>query len=176
VAAPGLSPFGMTPFGMPPSSLLPAGLSQPGAAPLAAALRAFELCLLRESGLLPELDRVTLTQLPLDTARDAARPRYALRPEAGLVDLWHAADIDEHASDDAVDDEGLSAWQCHALEAALQAGDLPGLQALCLHRPAALKRQLRRSLHYHFGDRALRTRQVMVEVQRLLGGLRPAAR
>ncbi|NLZ41405.1 MAG: DNA repair protein RecO, partial [Comamonadaceae bacterium] len=45
-----------------------------------AALRAFELVFLRELGVLPELDAVTLSAEPL-----RAEGRYALRPEAGLA-------------------------------------------------------------------------------------------
>ncbi|HET7525647.1 MAG TPA: DNA repair protein RecO, partial [Burkholderiaceae bacterium] len=46
-----------------------------------AALRAFELLLLLETGVLPELGRTTLTQKPLSPGL-----RYALHPEQGLVD------------------------------------------------------------------------------------------
>src|SRR5437773_440033 len=45
-----------------------------------AALRAFELMLLREIGLLPQLDVVTLTQQPVQP-----RGVYDLHPEAGVV-------------------------------------------------------------------------------------------
>ena len=55
------------------------GLSAAGGEPSPAALRAFELRLLRETGVLPDLSAVTLTQQPV-------RPdgRYALAPEAGV--------------------------------------------------------------------------------------------
>ena len=49
------------------------------------ALRAFELLLLREIGLLPSLDAQTATLASLETDQ-----RYALRPEGGLVE-WHDA-------------------------------------------------------------------------------------
>jgi DNA repair protein RecO (recombination protein O) len=49
------------------------------AATQAAALRAFELMLLREVGLLPSLDVQTLTLEPL-----AGKTRYSLVPEGGL--------------------------------------------------------------------------------------------
>jgi len=52
-----------------------------------AALRAFELILLREIGLLPELNCVTQTLQPVRA--DAA---YALRPEAGIVPAAHGND------------------------------------------------------------------------------------
>jgi DNA repair protein RecO (recombination protein O) len=132
------------------------------AARLAAALRAFELCLLRTTGLLPEFDRVTLTQARLDADDRAAS--YQLRAEAGLVDARHLRE------DAGPDTSGLSAAQCLAIEAALQADDILALQAACLHGAAELKQQLRRTLHYHFGERALRTRQVMQGIHQLLGG------
>jgi DNA repair protein RecO (recombination protein O) len=134
---------------------------------LGAALRAFELLLLRTTGLLPEFDRVTLTQAELDHHDPEAR--YQLRGEAGLVDARHLRHDAEygHLQDDA--GGGLIAPLCLAIEAALQAGDIVALQTACLGAPGELKQQLRRTLHYHFGDRALRTRQVMQGIQQLLG-------
>jgi DNA repair protein RecO (recombination protein O) len=132
------------------------------AARLAAALRAFELCLLRTTGLLPEFDRVTLTQTRLDA--DDAATCYQLRAEAGLVDARHLRE------DAGPDTSGLSAAQCLAIEAALQRDDILALQTACLAAPGELKQQLRRTLHYHFGERALRTRQVMQGIHQLLGG------
>ncbi|MEY3474012.1 MAG: hypothetical protein RL087_470, partial [Pseudomonadota bacterium] len=58
-----------------------------------AALRAFELWLLRETGVLPELTRVTLTLQPL---REGPGPGYQLRPEAGVSPA--AADDDAQLS------------------------------------------------------------------------------
>jgi DNA repair protein RecO (recombination protein O) len=116
-----------------------------------AALRAFELVLLRELGLLPELTAVTLTAADLQPNR-----LYALRPESGVVAL---ADPDE---------PGSSGTELVALQAALQHGSLPALQARCLPILQALRPQLRALLHYHLGSPQLRTRQVMLDVQRLL--------
>jgi DNA repair protein RecO (recombination protein O) len=134
---------------------------------LGAALRAFELTLLRTTGLLPEFDRVTLTQAALDHHDPEAR--YQLRGEAGLVDARHLRHDAEfgHLQDDG--GGGLLAPLCLAIEAALQAGDIVALQTACLGAPGELKQQLRRTLHYHFGDRALRTRQVMQGIQQLIG-------
>jgi DNA repair protein RecO (recombination protein O) len=133
---------------------------------LAGALRAFELLLLRTTGLLPEFDRVTLTQAALDLHDPAAR--YQLRAEAGLVDSRHLRP--EPGLSDAIDaGTGLVASLCLAIEAALQAGDIVALQTACQGAPGEIKQQLRRTLHYHFGDRALRTRQVMQGIQHLLG-------
>ena len=115
----------------------------------AAALRAFELVLLRETGVLPELSTVTLTAQPV-----AAAGRYALHAEAGVI----AA---------AVQGPALSGTLLGRLESALDQRDLPTLRAACREAAAALRGSLRDSLDYHLGHVALRTRQVMVEVRRL---------
>jgi DNA repair protein RecO (recombination protein O) len=116
-----------------------------------AALRAFELALLRETGVLPDLERITLTQLPL--ARDA---HYQLVPESGVV-----ATREEQGS--------LRGAQLHALEAALDDGAAAAaLQQACAECLPALRSALRALLQYHLGTPALRTRQVMHRVQRLI--------
>jgi DNA repair protein RecO (recombination protein O) len=117
---------------------------EPGAA---AALRAFELLLLHETGVLPELDRVTATLAPLEPSG-----RYGVAGEAGLVT----------GGPDAA--EGR-VWT--ALQQRLAGGDLAGLQSACRAAPSALRAQLRGLLQYHLGSTLLRTRQVMLEVQRL---------
>ncbi len=116
----------------------------------AAALRAFELVLLRELGWLPELNAVTLTAE--DLLPDA---HYTLQAEAGIVPAGKGP-------------RG-SAWV--ALEAALVHGNTQGstaaLRALCAPEAAALRVPLRTLLHYHLGPAPLRTRQVWQGVQRL---------
>jgi len=116
-----------------------------------AVLRAFELMLLHDTGVLPELDRATLTQEPL-------RPGvgYALRAESGLV----AAEGDP--------DPTLTAAQCLALQAAIDARDATALRRAAAEALPALKLQLRAMLHYHLGSPQLRTRDAMREVRRLL--------
>lgn len=126
-------------------------LAAAGAGGEDAPLRAFELLLLRETGVLPELSRATLTQEPVQAARG-----YLLRPEAGLV----AAAGDEPA---------LSGAQCLALQAALDTGDEPALRAACRAAQAVLRGPLRALLHYHLGSPQLRTRALMLDVRRLLG-------
>jgi DNA repair protein RecO (recombination protein O) len=119
------------------------------------ALRAFELLLLRETGVLPELHRVTLTQASVQAQR-----RYALRPEQGLADA-------------ASGDTALSGACCLALSQALQSGPadagdaFAALQDVCKTELQPLKAQLRAQLHYHLGGATLRTRQMMVDAQRL---------
>ncbi len=115
------------------------------------ALRAFELRLLRDIGLLPMLDTetTTLRELQADT-------RYVLVAEAGL----------RQAQDD--DRAGLSGAQWRKLQQAL------GEQALfsdtvraCIPGMNQLKIQLRALLHYHCGVKALKTRQMMMDLQDL---------
>ncbi len=113
------------------------------------ALRAFELRLLRDIGLLPMLDAETATLAPLD-----AQNRYVLVAEAGL----RQAVGDERSS--------LPGAQWQALQQAL------GDQALfsdtvraCIPGLNELKAQLRALLHYHCGVRVLKTRQMMMDLQ-----------
>jgi DNA repair protein RecO (recombination protein O) len=112
------------------------------------ALRAFELLLLKETGVLPELATVTLTQQPV-----RAGATYALRHEAGVVDAQR---------DDAVLDG--AAWI--GMQAALQHGSPDALREACAGEPA-LKPMLRALLHYHLGGSSLRTRDVMLGLQDL---------
>lgn len=120
------------------------------------ALRAFELLLLREGGVLPEFERTTLTQTPVQAAR-----RYALRGEQGLAEA-------------VAGEPALGGAACLALAGALAAWPAGGeaaraaLQAVCADELGALKPQLRAQLHYHLGGALLRTRQVMIDSQRLL--------
>jgi DNA repair protein RecO (recombination protein O) len=113
----------------------------------APALRAFELQLLRELGVLPDLNLQTLTLQPLQSLA-----RYTLRPEPGLV----------------ADDEGLSGETWVGLQAALEHGHPAALRAACALVSAALRAPLRGLLHYHLGHARLRTRQVMLDVQKLI--------
>lgn len=135
------------------------------AAALSPALRAFELLLLREVGVLPALDAQTLTLAPL-----VAGEGYALVPEAGLRRL-DARDEGADAAERA-DARGLSAADWLALQDALD-DDAPLMATLrvCASLDtaagSALKAQLRALLHYHCGVDALRTRQMMVELQSL---------
>jgi DNA repair protein RecO (recombination protein O) len=123
-----------------------AGEESPGTT---AALRAFELWLLRETGVLPELDVVTPTQQPV-----RSEVRYALHAESG---------VSERAGEG-----GLPGDRLRDLEAALGAQDLDALQAACRPVLPALRAQLRALLQYHLGSATLRTRDVMRDVQRLM--------
>lgn len=112
------------------------------------ALRAFELVLLRELGWLADLRVQTSTQQALEPQR-----LYALQAEAGLS-----------ACDDGT---ALTGTVWPALQDALDRGDIAALQRECAGHLAPLRRGLRRLLHYHLGSPPLRTRQVMIDMQKL---------
>jgi DNA repair protein RecO (recombination protein O) len=115
------------------------------------ALRAFELLLLREVGLLASLDLQTATLSALQPDQ-----RYTLRAEGGLLE---AEEADARAS--------LTGAQWQQLQAAL---DEPAPFDATMRVAAALgelKPQLRALLHYHCGVATLRTRQLMMDLQSL---------
>jgi DNA repair protein RecO (recombination protein O) len=116
------------------------------------ALRAFELLVLREIGLLPTLDMQTLTLGALEP-----EGRYSLLPEAGLV---ASREQDGRAT--------LSGAQWQALQRALD-DSAPFSATVRQAAPvvAELKPQLRTLLHYHCGVSTLRTRQLMIDLQAL---------
>lgn len=120
----------------------------------AAALRAFELLLLRETGHLPTLNAQTLTFAPL-----VPEERYSLVPEGGLR-IAH--------------EEDSNAWLPGVSWLALAAGldnqsPFTALLSHCSHLPGeqrvSLRHQLRALLHYHCGGGTLRTRQMMIDLQ-----------
>jgi DNA repair protein RecO (recombination protein O) len=119
-------------------------LLQPG-------LRAFELLLLREIGLLPTLDLQTATLAPL-----APQERYTLRAEGGLVESESA---DARGS--------LAGAQWLALQQALDDPAPFRATLRCVLEMGELKPQLRALLHYHCGVSTLRTRQLMIDLQSL---------
>jgi DNA repair protein RecO (recombination protein O) len=118
---------------------------------LQTALRTYELLLLREIGLLPQLDVQTMTLGPL-----VANERYCLVPEGGLRQA-HSGDR-----------TSLTGAQWGSLQAAL-ADDAPFTTTLraCAGVMSGLKPQLRVLLHYHCGVKTLRTRQMMIDIQAL---------
>jgi DNA repair protein RecO (recombination protein O) len=112
-------------------------------------LRAFELLLLRDVGLLPDLAHEGSTLADLDS-----QGLYVLAPEHGL----RAAYPD--------DQQPLSGEQCLNLQTALDdpAPFMATLRA-CAPSLQALRPQLRNLLHYHSGVRVFKTRQLMLDVQ-----------
>ena len=124
---------------------------------LEAVLRAFELLLLREIGLLPALDAETATLSAL-----APQARYTLVAEGGL----RAAMADDRAA--------LTGAQWLALQQALRDGGAASYGAVLravagsgFAAAAELKAQLRALLQYHCGSPLLRTRQLMMDLQSL---------
>ena len=112
-----------------------------------ASLRAFELVLLRETGVLPDLSVVTQTQQPLQEGA-----RYTLGADAGIA-----------AARDA--EPALDAARWLQLQAALEHGAMEAVAQACRAALPELRLLLRNCLHYHLGSSPLRTRQVMLELQ-----------
>jgi DNA repair protein RecO (recombination protein O) len=112
-----------------------------------AALRAFEVTLLQQLGVLPDLSLVTLTL-------DAVDPdgRYVLRPEAGVTAAR-------------ADDAAVSGAMLVGMQAALLHGSVSALAQACAGALPEWRSLLRGLLHYHLGSSVLRTRQVMLGLQ-----------
>lgn len=127
-----------------------ATLARLGGGDEAAALRAFELVLLAETGHLPDLSRVTAT-----TEGVAAGRHYLLRPEAGLV----TAGPDTPG--------GLDGAVWGTLQALVASRDLDALRAACVGCESALRRQLRQCLAYHLAGTTLHTRELVRDLQTL---------
>jgi len=118
---------------------------------LESALRAFELLLLREVGLLPLLDAQTMTLLALHPEES-----YSLVPEGGLRQAGEG------------DRASLTGAQWATLQQVLGARvAFTTVLRACAEVASALKPQLRNLLNYHCGVSALRTRQGMIDLQNL---------
>jgi DNA repair protein RecO (recombination protein O) len=118
---------------------------------LQAALRTYELLLLRETGFLPQLTLETLTLHALEE-----NARYVLVPEGGL----RQAHTDDRVS--------LSGAQWTQLQASLEdSAPFTATLRACAEMMSELKPQLRALLHYHCGVKTLRTRQMMIDIQSL---------
>ena len=118
---------------------------------LESALRAFELLLLREIGLLPLLDAQTMTLLALHP-----HEHYSLVPEGGLRQA--------HENDRA----SLNGAQWGALQQVLgERVPFTATLRVCAEVAGGLKPQLRTLLNYHCGVANLQTRQVMLDLQSL---------
>jgi DNA repair protein RecO (recombination protein O) len=119
----------------------------------AAALRGFELLLLRELGWMPDLSRQSLTLMALDEQQI-----YSWIPEVGLREV------------DGADISGLSGAIWLLIRQALErdnpiASTVRVCAELAAHQRQSLQTQLRAVLHYHCGVTKLRTRQFMLDVQ-----------
>ncbi len=127
------------------------------AAQLDASLRAFELVLLREIGLLPTLDTDSFSMGALED--DVL---YSLIPEVGLRETTGSS----------FEEAAMSAAAWRSLQTALdqRAAIFPAreaVQRMAASDKAALKQLLRSLLNYHAGSRGFRTRQLMMDAQAL---------
>jgi DNA repair protein RecO (recombination protein O) len=127
------------------------------AAQLDASLRAFELVLLREIGLLPDLSSSSFSGAALE-----GDVLYSLVPEVGL----------REAQGDQSQETALSAVAWCSLQTALdeRAAIFPvraAVQRMSGADKSALKPMLRSLLNYHAGSRGFRTRQLMMDAQAL---------
>jgi DNA repair protein RecO (recombination protein O) len=135
-------------------------LAQGGESAVTPALRAFELILLRELGVLPSLRQQTLSLQAM--APDAL---YDLVPEAGLRAFTvHQASEDRR--------HRLSGQQWHSLQDALDSPQAFVELVRLLARwesedRSALQQQLRVLIHHHCGLEVLKTRQLMMDLQSL---------
>jgi DNA repair protein RecO (recombination protein O) len=131
------------------------------AAQLDASLRAFELVLLREIGLLPSLDADSFSMGALED--DVL---YSLVPEVGLREAQGESQGEMSL------EAAMSANAWRSLQTALdqRAAIFPAreaVQAMSAHDKSALKQMLRSLLNYHAGSRGFRTRQLMMDAQAL---------
>ena len=141
---------------------------------LQAALRAFELILLRQLGHLPDLSAQTVTGQSV-----LAGQNYEVHPELGVVAArW----VGEPGAGPVVLDGALLAHMEAALSRPAPQPDaltmlsdaiptqvlptaVPSLMAACMPALSELKAVLRSLIHYHLGSQTLRTRQLMMELQ-----------
>lgn len=124
-------------------------LAERGSETQSLVVRVFELLLLRDAGLLPDLSHDSASLAPLELGQP-----YVLMPESGLR---AAHDDDAH---------GLSGEQWLALQEALdQRSSFVPLLRACAPVAPVLRIPLRNLLHYHGGVRQFRTRQLMLDVR-----------
>ncbi len=121
---------------------------------LQAALRAFELTLLRQLGHLPQMSAQTVGAQPVMPGR-----AYELHPDLGVREaLWTG---EPGAGPVVLDGQVLMGIE-HALSLSQS---MPTLMAACMPALSELKALLRTLIHYHLGSQTLRTRQLMMELQ-----------
>lgn len=121
---------------------------------LQAALRAFELTLLRQLGHLPQLSVQTVDNRPV-----VAGQPYELHPDLGVREVMWLGD--PGAGPVVLDGQVLLSIE-HALSLT---GSIPTLMAACMPALSELKALLRTLIQYHLGSQTLRTRQLMMELQ-----------
>jgi DNA repair protein RecO (recombination protein O) len=138
-------------------------LAQGGEGAVTPALRAFELLLLREIGLLPSLNLQTLSLQNL-----APMTHYDLVPEAGL----RRALTGEVSGEEEVRRPRLTGERWLSVQQAIDGdhafADLVRLLAQWTAEDrSALQQQLRVMIHHHCGAEVLKTRQLLMDLQGL---------
>ena len=108
--------------------------------------------MLRETGVLPDLGRNTLTQALLGLERG-----YQIRAELGLVPAERPDDP-----------SALTGSHCLAIQAALDSNQPALLRQACIPALTALRSQLRQLLDQQLGSQPLRSRQTQRALRRLL--------
>ncbi len=131
---------------------------------LPAALRAFELILLRQMGHLPDLSIETVSGQAVQ-----AQLQYELHPDLGVVRGAPRA-AEAGAGPVLLGGATLQAMEANLLARVMPSaqGDarsaLPSLMGVCMPVLSELKSLLRTHIHYHLGSQPLRTRQLMMEL------------
>jgi DNA repair protein RecO (recombination protein O) len=140
---------------------------------LHAALRAFELLLLRQLGHLPGLDACTVGGQGVRPERD-----YELHPELGVREAMGTSEpgsgpatlsgqvlqqLEQALSLAPRGQDGLTTASGEVPAQPLSSG-IPTLMAACMPALGELKSISRGLIHYHLGSQTLRTRQLMMEL------------
>lgn len=121
---------------------------------LQAALRAFELTLLRQLGHLPQMSVETVAAHEVSPGR-----LYELHPDLGVREAQWVGE--PNAGPVVLDGQVLiDIERALSLQTAI-----PTLMAACMPALSELKALLRTLIHYHLGSQTLRTRQLMMELQ-----------
>jgi DNA repair protein RecO (recombination protein O) len=142
---------------------------------LQAALRAFELLLLRQLGHLPDLAAQTVGGQVVHAGRG-----YELHPDLGVAAAPWVGEPGEgpvvldgavlQAIESALNarpaqPDALTTHSSGLCPEPTMASALPSLMAACMPVLGELKVILRTLIHYHLGSQTLRTRQLMMELQ-----------
>jgi DNA repair protein RecO (recombination protein O) len=153
---------------------------------LQAALRAFELILLRQLGHLPDLAERTVDAQTVQAGQGyelhpelgVSLSRWAGEPGAGpvlldggvLLAIEAALSVGGAVSPDLTELDAREAGMMGTVRTRASGGRqahtaVPMLMAACMPALAELKAILRTLIHYHLGSQTLRTRQLMMELQ-----------
>jgi DNA repair protein RecO (recombination protein O) len=139
-------------------------LAEPGL--LQAALRAFELVLLRQLGHLPDLSLQTLDAAPVQPGLPyELHAELGVRPAHWLGEVSQGAAVLNGSVLLAMEEALSDAWLNDPRRVRPGHSPLPSLMAACMPALGELKAITRALLHYHLGSHTLRTRQLMMDIQ-----------